>query len=157
MYGDGTWKHINSRKYIYGKWVHYTLFINIDFPLNQPSIIWYKHQNTLILNLPLLLQSALVIYRVEFLITVHSLIQSTVLTTGQGDTLITNTLFSQFTSSRKTYFGPNTALLINLITFMISLSHWFNWSHCTNVVSIYYWKKIKNVVVYQLFNNNYNS
>ena len=25
MYGDGTWKHINSRKYIYGKWVHYTV------------------------------------------------------------------------------------------------------------------------------------
>ena len=24
MYSDGTWKHIYSRKYIYGKWVHYS-------------------------------------------------------------------------------------------------------------------------------------
>ena len=40
MYGDGTWKHINSRKYIYGKWIHYKiLFIGSGFRLPHPTTL----------------------------------------------------------------------------------------------------------------------
>ena len=36
MYGDGLWEHIYSRKYIYGKWVHYTSYLK-----NSQSRVMY--------------------------------------------------------------------------------------------------------------------